>query len=206
MAFVGFNGVGVQITNATLGLVIVNSTGAQPYSAYALNASGTAALTGISALTLTGTLAIQISTLPAGVTENDTIQVPNPQSPGSTLPVTINFTGALPLALSGSVTLAIANFVTLSGSFTFAKSASNTITVIASNVSVFIGVGGTTPIGLQVSGGELGLRPAQFHLCNLCLGQSGVSLVCPACKSPAAWLSNTTRPAPPKPIPTPTAR
>jgi len=156
-AFVGFSGVGVQVTNADLGLALVNSTGAQSYSAYVLSATGTASLTGISALTLTGSLSIQISTLPAGVTENDTINVPNPQSPGSTIPVTLNFTGSVPLSLSGSVTLAIANFVSLSGSFTFNESSSNTMTVSASNVGVFIGVGGTTPIGLQVSGGELGL-------------------------------------------------
>ena len=46
-AFIGFNGVGVQITNATLGLVLVHST-SPSYSAYALTASGTASLTGFS--------------------------------------------------------------------------------------------------------------------------------------------------------------
>src|SRR5205807_1289850 len=99
-AFLGFNGVGVQVSNANLGVVIItvknNGTPDPTHSGYALTASGGAALVGISALSVSGSLSVQTNTIQSG-TIDETVQVPDPANPGQNIPVTIHFTGPLPL-------------------------------------------------------------------------------------------------------------
>src|SRR4029077_8400193 len=92
-AFLGFGSVGVQVTNANLG-VVIESNG------FALNASGSAALVGVSALSVSGSLSVQIDTIPGSL--NETVNVPDPQNPGQTIPVTVQFAAPVPLAFSGS--------------------------------------------------------------------------------------------------------
>ena len=66
------------------------------------------------------------------------------------------------------VTLAVANpgdltqqFVSLTGDFSFtrtvAAASTTTLSVAATNIAAFVGVGGSTPVGLQVANGSLGL-------------------------------------------------
>ncbi len=161
---------GVLISNANLGLVVystidrTNVASPRHTSDYALDASGHAALLGVTGLTLSGNLAVRANT--AGAVR-DTVNVPDPANPGSTTPVTISFTGNEQSFAGTGVTLAIASpsdptqqFVSLAGDFSFTRTvsgATSRIAVAASNVGAFVGVGGTNPIGLQVAGGSLGL-------------------------------------------------
>lgn len=163
----GSGAMGVQITNANLGLAIIsttnNSTSAHT-SGYAVNAAGSAALLGIPALSLSGNLSIKADT--AGMV-HEMVQVPDPSNPGSTLPVSIDFTGNTMPAFAGSVSLAIADpndstkqFVSLSGDFSFTRTVAGSTTTLSAavtNASAFVGVGGTNPIGVQLTGGSLGL-------------------------------------------------
>ena len=150
---------GVEIQNANLGLVIVGTqTGNTHTSSYALSAGGAASLVGVSGLTLSGTLAVQSDTAGAITQE---IDVPDPQNPGSTIPVNINFTGNTQAFAGTGLTLAVAsggsNLVSLTGNFSFTKNVAGGVTTIslaAQNVGAFVGYGG---VGLQLSGGELGL-------------------------------------------------
>lgn len=157
---------GVNITNANLGIAIIgtqDNTAHTHTSVYALTASGAAALLGIPSLTLTGTMAVQSNT--AG-NEHDEVDVPDPANPGSTIPVHIDFTTNTQ-AFSGSVNLAIADpndatkqYLSLSGDFSFTRTVTGNTTEIdaaVSNAQAFIGVGGANPIGVQLTGGSLGL-------------------------------------------------
>lgn len=68
-AFLGAGGIGVEVTGASLGLALYGSGG------YALSASGDVALTGIDALTLNGSLAVQVNA--TGRAVNETISTGN---------------------------------------------------------------------------------------------------------------------------------
>ncbi len=153
---------GVSITNANLGLVVESQTNALTGASispgvYALNAAGTAALFGTNGLVLTGTLAIQADTAGA-ITQQ--IDVPDPRNPGSTIPVSVNFTQNLQAFAGTGLTLAVQNggstIVSIGGNFTFSKASgvNSPVLMTASNASAFVGAGG---VGLQLASGQLGL-------------------------------------------------
>ncbi len=117
-AFVGTSGVGVQITGADLGLVIIRDSEATG-STYALQASAPSiALLGLpSEISLTGAANVAINTTGAAI--NETI-------PGTTQ--TVSFaSGANVKTFGGSLTLTIASDFTLTGDFSFTKAVSNNI-------------------------------------------------------------------------------
>ena len=169
--FVGSGGttpVGVQVSGANLGLAIFSTTNlttsVTTSGGFALSTAGTAALLGVPDLTLTGTLAVQVNTTGGAV--NQTVAVPDPSHPGSTIPVTINFTASQgELAqVSGNITFAVSTFATLNGAFSFSLSQSlsgtvttTTLTAGVTNATAFVGSGGTNPIGVQVAISSLNL-------------------------------------------------
>ena len=157
--------IGVLIQNANLGLAVYSVVnGGMHTSTYALSAMGAVSLIGISGLTLSGTLGVESDT--AGAV-NETVNVPDPKNPGMTIPVPVVFAANTQGFSGTNVTLAVANpsnltqqFVSLTGNFSFTQAVSGgttTLSVAATNIAAFVGVGGTTPIGLQVADGTLGL-------------------------------------------------
>ncbi|MEN9556436.1 MAG: hypothetical protein RLZZ232_2722, partial [Planctomycetota bacterium] len=135
--------VGAAISGARLGAVLYRTAAG---NSYAIDAAGTAALVGVSGLTLSGTLAARINTTGGAV--NETIAVPG----GA--PVQVDFgateTGSV---FSGTVTADAGGFASLSGAFSIAKSGSQ-LTVAAAGVTAFVGAGDT---GLRLTGGNLGV-------------------------------------------------
>ncbi|HEY1684279.1 MAG TPA: hypothetical protein VGG19_05925, partial [Tepidisphaeraceae bacterium] len=163
------NAQGVLIQNADLGLAIFSSVdNTNPNSpvkttTFGLTASGAASILGIPGLTLSGTLSVQDNTAGSQYYPID-VNVPDPINPGSTIPVNLDFTGNQLPSFAGSVNLIVANpsdltqqFVTFSGDFNFTQPDANTISVAVTNVNAFVGIGGATPVGLQIANGSLGL-------------------------------------------------
>jgi hypothetical protein len=153
---------GVSINNANLGLVVVSQTNALTDASitpgeYALNAAGAAALFGVNGLVLTGTLAVEADTAGAITQE---IDVPDPKNPGSTIPVTVNFTQDIQAFAGTGLTLAVqsggSTLVSIGGNFSFSKASgvNNPVLVTASNATAFVGAGA---VGLQLANGQLGL-------------------------------------------------
>ena len=152
-AFLGLpdQSLGVRITDANLALVMFKD-GAGP-STYALSAGGTAALVGISGLTLSGSLAVRVNT--TGQIVDETINV---GTSGSTVNVAFA-SSANVQALTGSIELNIADFVVITGDFGFEKSVVGTETTIlagAKNVNVFLGTPDQT-LGVRITDAFLGL-------------------------------------------------
>jgi hypothetical protein len=150
------SGVGVTISNANLGLVVVDQSNVSG-ATYALTAGGTAALVGVSGLTLGGTLAVESDT--AGAISQE-IDVPDPKNPGSTIPVQVDFTHNAKAFAGTGLTLAIASggstLVSLGGDFTFNQGSGTNapVDVTVQNATAFVGEGS---IGLQLAGGTMGL-------------------------------------------------
>ena len=146
--FLGANGTGVRLTDGKIGAVIDRVSGGD--TKYALVASGSAALVGISGLTLTGSMEARMNRLDAAI---DTTIV----TPGGD--VRIKFDSADDVTqFGGSANLAIGGFVELSGSFGIEKSG-DTLLVGVAGVTAFLGVNGCTSIalGLEVTNGNIGL-------------------------------------------------
>ncbi len=159
-AFFGQGSTGVQITGGQLGLALVPAQGATA-STYALFATGTAAITGVPDLTLSGTITARQNT--TGATLDQTIDG-----------VEIKFgSGEQNLTqIGGSLNLQVSSFVSLAGSFNIQNTpaSGNTPAMVligASNVSAFFGAGNNGQAdatgvagaaGLQISAGALGLE------------------------------------------------
>ncbi len=115
----------------------------------ALDATGTASLVGMSGLTLTGSVAVQVNTTAQAI--NETVTTPT----GS---ASVHFTnGGEYLAVSGALNLEITGFISLSGAYSFEKSsdgATTKVVVGATGVTAFMGDGTT---GVRLTGGTLGL-------------------------------------------------
>ncbi|TVP98792.1 MAG: hypothetical protein EA381_11745 [Planctomycetaceae bacterium] len=156
---------GVEINDASLGLVMVRVSGAtdpaKNGSSYAMTASGgSVSLVGVSGLVLSGSLQARVNK--TGKTVDESIAIP-----GSDSPVVVKFTSdANVQSFGGTLDLAVGDFVTLSGGFSFEKQVEpisetkkqTKLLVGAANVSAFIGVNdGGSPLGFELSGGRLGL-------------------------------------------------
>ncbi len=124
---------GLALSNINLGLAFLSPTAAGGTSYYALSASGTAALVGVSGLKLSGTLGVQVnraSTASAPVIDftqlsGNSLSIPTgPNLP----PVDLNFSTNL-LRAYGSLTLCISQFAFISGNFDFEKGATQSVTV-----------------------------------------------------------------------------
>ena len=140
-AFVGANGTGLQVSEASLGMVVYSTD-----QTYALKASGTAALAGLDGVTLTGTATVELNR--TGGVVNETINTAGAN-------VALGYTadeGNLTRA-GGSLTMDIAGYASLAGDFGFEQT-ENTLRVGATGVTAFMGANGT---GLELTDGTLGL-------------------------------------------------
>ena len=145
--------VGILITDAQIGLV--KGAGA---NSYALFATGTATVLGVSGLTVTGTVTVQFNN--TGAMVNQTIPIPGSSGPGVTVNVASG-TASAPFE-SAAVTGGQIGFLgqSLSGDFTFAPMTGG-VTVTAANVTASFGggaasitkAGGTLTVG---AGGVFG--------------------------------------------------
>ncbi|MFN9916986.1 MAG: hypothetical protein ACK53L_30635, partial [Pirellulaceae bacterium] len=135
-AFVGNGETGVQVNNAKLGMAVYTG------GTYALKASGTAALAGITGVTLTGTATLEVNKTSGAV--NETI---------NNVAIAFDSTQTNITKVSGSLQMDIAGFARLDGDFGFEKTA-NKLLVGATNVNAFVGNGET---GVQVNNAKLGM-------------------------------------------------
>ncbi|RLC10571.1 MAG: hypothetical protein DRH43_06050, partial [Deltaproteobacteria bacterium] len=160
---------GVLVENVRFGMVlfkkidVTNPQSPTPVpnsSKMALSSSGEAALLGIDGLELSGSLGLRknntgyTTDLGGGYVVNETINVPDPDNPGQTIPVEVKFKEDVSLALSGTITIKIVDsstgkeFVSLTGGFSFTKSKQVTGSLIttrikagAAGIEAFLGVG-----------------------------------------------------------------
>ena len=137
-AQLGSASAGVQITGASFGLLLPGD------GTYALEASGDAALTGISGFQLSGTLFAECNTTGAAV--NQTISVDGNSA-------TINVAVGAEEFAGTNLNLTVNNFANISGDISFDASGSDVVAV-ASNVSAAMTVGS---FSAGVTGGTLGL-------------------------------------------------
>jgi hypothetical protein len=125
-------GVGVKISDGTLGLVIIGQTDATTHattSTYALSAGGAAALVGLDGLDVSGTLSVKANN--TGQAIDQPIDVPNPNydatkptSPDNepTISAEVKFdTTDNVLDFGGSVSITVASALTLSGTIDITK-------------------------------------------------------------------------------------
>src|SRR5439155_24636972 len=122
--------VGITLTNVSLGLALMTQLGtATPTNYFALSAQGTASLVGITGLTLTGSLQVQVNSATdfngANAPVVDFTQMPGgklsvPTGPSPAPAVDLDFATRL-LRVSGSVTIGIDGFAYVDGSFAFEK-------------------------------------------------------------------------------------
>ncbi|MBC8505088.1 MAG: tandem-95 repeat protein, partial [Chloroflexi bacterium] len=154
---------GVRITNAGFGMVLIQGTGGA--NKYALTASGSAALVGFDdILDLSATLAVRVNKTGAAVDESIVV---GKEADGTPITVDIDFAdGADVIGLYGAVDLTVVDFVTISGAFGFEKQVDGTTTKLligAAGIDAFMGVGLDTPndpdddLGIKVASANLGL-------------------------------------------------
>ena len=142
---------GVRVTDGTLGL-LVNKTG-NAAATYALDASGSAALVGISGLTLGGSVEIRKNTTGPEVKQT-TIATPGDD-------VTFSFSsseGSLQ-SVGGALTLDVTDFVSVKGNFGFQKTSetkagvtTSRLLVGVSELNAFFGDAGPTGMPAMTPG------------------------------------------------------
>ena len=126
---------GVSINDVMLAMMLLQDS-AVGTSTYAMTASGNAALIGIDALTLSGSLAVQINN--TGLAVDETILV---GTEGDSVDL-VFADGTNIQALQGSILIDVAGFVSIEGDFGFEKTVVGTQTKIlvgAANVNIFLG-------------------------------------------------------------------
>ena len=123
--------VGVLLSNAQIGLVELPNGGSPQY---ALVASGTATLLGVSGITVTGTVSVQFNDTTKSFSE--TLTIPGSTSPGVTLDLAADAPASF--AITGGQLGVLGQ--TLSGNFAFSDT-NNTVVVAASDVSLSLGGG-----------------------------------------------------------------
>ena len=149
-AFLGVAGQGLRLSGLQLGMLLLanDSSGS---SQYALHAIGQVALEGLAVLTLSGSVTVRANHTGGAVIER-------------VAGVDVVFAdGTVMSEIRGEgLSLDVAGFVSLSGNFSFAQSgsgASSQLRIGATSVNAFLGVdgGSAQAMGVQLSGGELGL-------------------------------------------------
>ncbi len=155
-AFVGSGSIGAQLSSGKLGAVIA-TTGTSA-GKYALEASGTVALVGVSDLTITGMAAVEINK--TGMPISRSIATQNGIVPIEFL------TGVDVMRVVGSITLTVANFVSVAGDFTFeleretvGTTTTTQITAGAADIDIFLGANAGTAdaTGVSITDAYLGL-------------------------------------------------
>ncbi|MFN9295487.1 MAG: hypothetical protein ACK6EB_46025, partial [Planctomyces sp.] len=129
-AFVGSGDLGVRVTDGKLGIVVQTDT-----KKFAAVASGTAALEGVTGLTVTGTGSVRINKM--GTTVDETISTPAGD-------VAVKFDSATDVTqIRSTLNLQFQNYVYASGDFLVEKTTVadlTTFTLAASNLNAFLGV------------------------------------------------------------------
>ena len=128
----GAGGIGVSLTDVSLGLALMKEIGGSGRSYIGLSASGGAALVGVPGITLSGTVQVQVNSASTGTavdfTQLTAGKLSIPTAAGTSAPtVDLAFTGAL-LQVSGSLTLSIDGFASISGSFAFQQGGTVNVT------------------------------------------------------------------------------
>ncbi|MGN6135075.1 MAG: hypothetical protein ACTHOU_11290, partial [Aureliella sp.] len=148
--------VGVEVTNAELGLVLYRTTGSsvpnENKSSYALSAtSGNVELLGIDDLTLGGSVAIRVNNTGKDVVESIAV-------PGAEEPIEVNFEGSPNVTFFGGGLHLETGPYTLAGAFSFGKDVSN-----PGETKLLVGVSGvhvgmdSGDVGVELNDGRLGL-------------------------------------------------
>ncbi len=147
---VGTAGTGLQVSSATLALEVFKDTGGNV--SFALDATGTVALIGLPAnsLTLSGQMEVKIDNIP-GTTG---LLIPLSSAPNDT--ILLSLTGSHNEVQGTNLTLGIGGVVTLHGDF-FVTSSNGKALISVTNFSAFLGTTDQS-MGLQISGGSLGLE------------------------------------------------
>ena len=146
-ASLGAGGVSVNLTNGA-GAIVVKSAG------LAAQVSGTVSLTGVTGVTLSATMALEMNTTGAAV--NQVVQT------GPTTNVTLNFTDGNFLQISGTAVIQVSGLIDISGAFAFRKvgtAPNQVITIGASNVNASLGAGGVS-VNLTNGAGAIVVKSA----------------------------------------------
>ena len=146
-ASLGAGGVNVNLTNGA-GAIVVKSAG------LAAQVSGTVSLTGVTGVTLSATMALEMNTTGAAV--NQVVQT------GPTTNVTLNFTDGNFLQISGTAVIQVSGLIDISGDFAFRKvgtAPNQVITIGASNVNASLGAGGVS-VNLTNGAGAIVVKSA----------------------------------------------
>ena len=122
---------GVLLSSAQIGLIEIPSGSSDTY---ALVASGTATVIGVSGITLTGTVSVQFND--TGTAFNETLSIPG--STGAGVPVALAANAPSQFVITGGAIGVLGQ--TLSGNFSFSDAA-GTVVVAASDVSLSLGGG-----------------------------------------------------------------
>lgn len=151
-AFVGASGTGLQVEDASLGIVIY--TPATGPSTFALKGTGSAALTGVSDLTLAGSMTVVVNTTGQPIDETIT-------TPAGDVRVKFDLPDDVQ-RVEGHVNLAFAGFVEVTGDFSVEKTTDGnltTITAAVTDLDAFLGVnrGQAGAFGVAVHDASLGL-------------------------------------------------
>ncbi|MEW6156110.1 MAG: LEPR-XLL domain-containing protein, partial [Verrucomicrobiota bacterium] len=176
---------GVKVTGASLGLILFQSIDTtlttQAPSTYVIKASGTASLSGISGLTLSGSLAVKVNNTGkdfSGVNKRVIV------TPGGN--VEIDFASNL-TRLEGKVNLEIGTFVSLTGEFSFQQTTATVgtattteIQVGVTNVEAFVGQGPA-----RLADGTLNPDALGVHITEANLGLVLIKTVDPTLKTQA---------------------
>ncbi|ETR68960.1 MAG: hypothetical protein OMM_10018, partial [Candidatus Magnetoglobus multicellularis str. Araruama] len=117
--------------------VKINSITPESRSKMSLFAQGQAAIIGVPDVTIAGKLQLMMNT--AGVID-ETITLPDPNNPETTLSIPIKYDDNIPIGLAGTLDLNILNSVTMSGGFAFNK-LDNKLIIGASELELFMGKG-----------------------------------------------------------------
>ena len=177
---------GILIDDAELGLVLFKRVDSNnptaSTSSYAIDASGSATLLGIDALSLSGSLGVRVNT--TGRTVDETVTVPLPE--GGSKPVHIVFTNTSSQpVISGTACLELAGVVRLTGGFSFSRKVTGSETRIvaaAAGIEAFVGANAGTDdaIGVKATINSLGVvlvKEGTGTTSYALQGEGGVALV-----------------------------
>ena len=133
--------IGLQVTNANLGVVLFKEGTAA--ATYALSADGSAALVGLDGLQISGTLGVKINQ--TGKIVNETVHT-------LTQDIPVKFTSADKIQIfSGSITLTVTGIFTLTGSITATIKANGTVLIDIPDVSLSISLNGSEVFAISAA-------------------------------------------------------
>ena len=149
--------VGLLLTNATIGLVDYTVNGKD---VFALDATGTIQVLGVSGVTLSGTARVRVNN--SGQVVSETLTIPNATGNAADVPVMFPTADLVTSFAATNLQLTVLG-QTLLGDFTFSKQSTatgNVVIVTAANVSLSLGGGANPPVQVTNGSGVLQLSSA----------------------------------------------